>query len=82
MLTFKPGKLPTDPAQLVPAVEKEFQRVQQAAATASDYLPLRYLTVAPARALDGLYLSEAGVLGASRGLYRYDSSTATYTFIA
>ena len=31
---------------------------------------------------DGIYFSAAGVLGATRGMYRYDSSTGTYTFIA
>lgn len=45
-------------------------------------MALDYLGIAPTRPQDGLYLSEAGILGANRGLYRYDSSSATYTFIA
>ena len=43
-----------------------------------------YLTTLPARPQDRLYLFAADVVGAGqpRGLYRYDSSTGTYTSIA
>ena len=43
---------------------------------------MKYLDVAPTKPQDGLYLSAANVLGVTRGLYRYDSSTETYTLIS
>ena len=56
--------------------------IEQAANRANPVIALTYLGVAPTRPEDGLYLSAAGVLGAARGLYRYDALTAIYTFIA
>lgn len=82
MKTYKPGNPPQDPAQMPGFLRQELASIQQAANRADSTLPLSYLTVAPVRPQDGLYLSATGVLGVTRGLYRYDSSTALYTFIA
>lgn len=55
--------------------------MEQAANRADPMFSLTYLQVLPDRPSDGLYLSAAGVLGVTRGLYRYDSVGGTYTFI-
>ena len=72
MRTFQPLN-PADPVQA---------RILQAALRADQLVALTYITVAPEKPQDGLYLAAAGVLGVSRGLYRYDANGAAYTFIA
>lgn len=90
MQTFKSRRaargVETDPVaridQLTAHVDQQFLEVERAAAAESDSSPLRYLAVAPSKPKDGIYLSAAGVLGVSRGAYRYDSEAGTYTFLA
>lgn len=82
MRTYQPGNPPQDPAALPGFLRQELNQIQQAANRSDPFMALDYLGIAPTRPQDGLYLSEAGILGANRGLYRYDSSSATYTFIA
>jgi hypothetical protein len=76
MRTYVPGHI--EDAEL----RGEFDNISEAAQRADPFIALIYLGVAPTRPQDGLYLAAAGVLGASRGLYRYDSVGGTYTFIA
>ena len=79
MRTFK--AVPVHDDKDLPRKMREMQtRIEQAANQPGQ--TLTYLGVAPDRPQDGLYLSAAGVLGVSRGLYRYDSNSGTYTFIA
>jgi hypothetical protein len=80
--TYKAGHVPDDPAKLPGFLRQELLSVQQAAQRADAYVGLSYLAVAPERPQDGLYLSAAGVLGVTRGAYRYDSTTGLYTFLA
>lgn len=63
-------------------VRSEFRAVEEAANAPDPVVALTYLGAAPKKPENGLYLADAGVLGVSRGLYRYDSASATYTFIA
>jgi len=76
MRSYQPGQV-TDPS-----LRREFEAIQKAARRADLLVALEYVAVAPSKPQDGLYLSAAGVLGANRGLYRYDSNSGTYTFIA
>ena len=64
------------------AIRRELESIRKAALNADPLVALDYIAVAPAKPQNGLYLAAAGVLGVSRGLYRYDSNSATYTFIA
>lgn len=82
MRTYRSIRPPQDPASLPGFLLSEFASIEQAANRADPLLALTYLGAAPSKPQDGLYLAAAGVLGASRGLYRYDSLSATYTFIA
>ena len=82
MKTFKPLSPPQDPAQLPGFLRQMQGAIEQAANRQDDRIALTYLAVAPDKPQDGLYLSAAGVLGATRGLYRYDSSTGLYTLIS
>ncbi len=72
MRTFQPLN-PADPVQA---------RILQAARRADPLVALTYITSAPEKPEDGLYLAAAGVLGVSRGLYRFDADSGAYTFIA
>jgi hypothetical protein len=80
MRAFKTKEPPQDAKDMPRFVREMQQRIEKAANEPA--LQLNYLGTAPSRPQDGLYFSEAGVLGASRGLYRYDSASGTYTFIA
>lgn len=82
MRTFKSLDVPTDPAAASGFLRTLQNAIEQASTRADDRIALTYLAVLPSKPQDGLYLSAAGVLGASRGLYRYDSTTGLYTFIA
>lgn len=82
MRTYQPANPPQDPAQLPGFLRQELYSIQQAANRSNSFAALDYLGVAPTRPKNGLYLSAAGVLGVNRGLYRYDETSATYTFIA
>ncbi len=82
MISYRPSNVPDDPARLPGFLRQETTAIQQAANRANPFVALSYLAVAPERPVDGLYLSAAGVLGATRGLYRYDSSTGIYTLIS
>ncbi len=83
MQTYVPSTPPDDPKQMGAFLRGEFQRVQRAAQTASDGLPLRYLNAAPQRPQDGLYFADGTNWdpGSGRGAYRYSASTGTYTFL-
>lgn len=81
-MAYRPLTAPTDPAQAMAYVSRELQRIQAADNDLRLVLPMKYLDVAPTKPQDGLYLSAANVLGVTRGLYRYDSSTETYTLIS
>jgi hypothetical protein len=74
--TFRAGNQPTL------ELRKLANDIEKAANRADDRVALQYLSTAPERPSDGLYLSAAGVLGVTRGLYRYDSASGTYVFIA
>jgi hypothetical protein len=84
MLTFRPRKAPTKPEDLPKFIDEQLASVQKAANRGSSHVPLTYLTVLPDKPQDGLYLFDTNVTSgaATRGAYRYDSSTATYTFLA
>lgn len=82
MQTYKAGNPPNDSAALPEFLRQELASLEQAANRADSHVALSYLAVTPARPQDGIYLSAAGVLGANRGAYRYDSSTGLFTFIA
>jgi hypothetical protein len=57
--------------------------IKKAAMRADDRVAMQFLSALPAKPQDGLYLFAADVTGPGdpRGLYLYDSSTATYTNI-
>lgn len=80
-MAYRPGTL-RDPADSAGYLERELRAIQKEGNALKLVLPMKYLDVAPDKPQDGLYLSAANVLGVTRGLYRYDSSTETYTLIS
>lgn len=65
------------------AVE-DSQAVEKAAHAGSDSVPVNYLSAAPDRPKNGIYHADGTNWnpGSGKGAYRYDESTATYTFFA
>ena len=63
-------------------VRGEFRAVEEAANASDPLIALTYIGVAPKKPENGIYLADAGVLGVSRGAYRYDTTTGLFTFIA
>lgn len=62
----------------------ELQSIQKAANTGSDAVAVRFLNAAPARPIDGWIYNADGTNwnpGSGKGSYRYNSSSATYTFL-
>ena len=77
MRTYRPGAVPSDPAELPVFLRTETHAIHRAANTEEGYLG-----VLPNRPQDRIYLFAAGVAGVSRGAYRYDSSVPGYVFLA
>jgi hypothetical protein len=70
--SYKPGFVPTDPAQLPGFLRQVEQKIQQAANAAEQFVLLQVLHAEPARMLPGMVVNASGTTwdpGAGPGLY-------------
>lgn len=76
MKTYKPGQVPTSPADVPGFLMREFAAIQQAANRAESFLELQPLATEPARLREGMVAEADGVNwdpGSGAGLYVYRS---------
>jgi hypothetical protein len=86
MQTYRPRKPPRglNVDQLADWMYSELQNIQRAANTGSDAVAVRVLNAEPARPQDGWEYNADGVNwdpGSGKGTYRYNASTASWTFL-
>lgn len=82
-MAYEPGVVPNDPAELPGFLRQELDKIQRAFYGPQKIVWLEELNVAPAKPRNGMTVFADGTnfkpngVGA-RGVWRYDSNTATY----
>lgn len=79
---YVPAPPPTDPQQLPRYLQEEFAKISHAFQAMLNY-PLQMRYAAPKKPQPGLYLFDGTSYnpGSGRGVYWYDSTSATYKFL-
>lgn len=81
-ITYQPGTVPDDPAQLPRYVrELEVRLAAALAALAAGHLDRSYALPAKPRDGDVRYLDGAIAPGSVRGIYRYDGTTSAWALL-